>query len=307
MKNFSLGVLIVAALFTSGFDISKTYEQKGSAQPIKQMFAVAKEPTPILYTSDFEAVYGGRDRLTLRRNSSGLIKELETVALTGTVFEILDTIPKKDHSIYKIITKEYTPLNPKNSLYIDSRCVTLTENCPPERNIAVPSVKAIYKFFDKIVKDKVVYVWGANTTAGVPNWLKYYPPAQPLAGKTLLDWSIKGLDCSGVIYEATNGFTLRNTHQLVYYGKPVMIQGLTAAQIAAKLDSLDMIVYKGHIVYVFDKKTTIESSCSAGGIIKKDLVTHLTRLMGSRRAVNEWSDNGSKQFVIRRWKHMINP
>jgi hypothetical protein len=44
-------------------------------------FAVAKEPTPVLNSPDFEAVFGGSDGMTVKTDASGLIREMEFIVL----------------------------------------------------------------------------------------------------------------------------------------------------------------------------------------------------------------------------------
>jgi len=131
--------------------------------------------------------------------------------------------------------------------------------------------------------------------------MEFYPPTGKLNSEDKLTWEMKGLDCSGLIYEATNAYSPRNTHQLVNFGEPVEIKGLTASKIKSILKPLDIIVWKGHVVVVFDENTTIESSHSANGVTKKDLLSSLSKLMQKRSPENKWNDNNKNSFVIRRW------
>ncbi len=262
-------------------------------------YAVSKYFTPVLYTKDFSSVYGGRDGKTLKRAKNGLIKELEYVAYPGNVFEILEEYKHKDHSIYKVFTKEYDVRDLNIDLYIDSRFVETSEQKPEERKILPASKEDIYKYFDKSVG--ALYVWGANNLDGVEKMAEYYPPSGKLSEKENNEWIMRGVDCSGLLYEATNGYTARNTHELVYFGDAVKIEGKSASQITAMIEPLDIIVWKGHVILVYDENNTIESSKSAGGVVKKNLLSVIKNVMSGRTAVNEWNDNGGKQFVIRRW------
>ena len=144
-------------------------------------------------------------------------------------------------------------------------------------------------------------VWGGNNILGVDKMFEYYPPAKKLSKNDSLHWSVTGLDCSGLLYEATNGFSPRNTHQLVQFGNAVEIKGKSSAEIAAELKPLDLIVWKGHIIIVYDSNTTIESSHSANGVVKKNLRKVLENLTSKRKPVNKWSDEVPNSFVIRRW------
>ncbi|MFH1801089.1 MAG: hypothetical protein ABH891_09655 [Candidatus Omnitrophota bacterium] len=153
----------------------------------------------------------------------------------------------------------------------------------------------------------VAYVWGANDSRGIPDLLRYYPPAGSISLKNRELWTLKGLDCSGLLYEAADGATPRNTSDLVSFGKPVPIEGLTAKGIAHQLKPLDLIVWKGHVIIVFDKTRTIEScmGCSSkGGVTVRYLQTVLDEVMKTRTPVNRFpriASAAERSFVVRRW------
>jgi len=92
---------------------------------------------------------------------------------------------------------------------------------------------------------------------------------------------------------------------MLYFGKPVMIEGLSASQIAAKLKPLDLIVWKGHVIYVLDQNNTIESclGCSpTGGVTIRNLRAVLEEVMRSRKPTNDYYKSAvTERFVIRRW------
>lgn len=263
-----------------------------------KLYAVSKFFTPVINSKNFSAVYGGKDGKTLKRSKNGLIKELEYVAYPGSIFEILDEYKNGNYSVYKVYTDEYDISELNIELFIDSRFVDVTENKPEKRNTELPSKEKIYEYLDKSLG--ALYVWGANNIEGVKEMMEFYPPSGKLNEKETKEWQLKGVDCSGLIYEATNGYTSRNTHQMVYMGDAVDIEGLTAKEIAKKVKPLDIIVWKGHVILVYDNKTTIESAFSGGGVVKKDLVSVLTKLMQKRTPMNEWGTGGNI-FVIRRW------
>jgi hypothetical protein len=266
-------------------------------------YAVSVYSTPVLNTKNFDSVYGGADSKTLKRSKNGLIKELEYVAFPSSVFEIIEEYKKKEYSILKVTTKEYNIPELNIELFIDSRFVEIKDEKPAERKVDLPSVANIYKYFDKTIG--TLYVWGANNITGVEMMLKFYTPKGKLSSKEEKEWSMKGLDCSGLLYEATNGFTPRNTHQLVYYGEPVFIEGLNTKEIMQRIEPLDIIVWKGHIIIVYDKNTTIESSFRAGCVVKKNLLDVLTELINQRKPVDKWTNDKKKDFVIRRWVNLL--
>lgn len=265
----------------------------------KEKYAVSIYDTPVLNSPEFDRIYGGKEGKTLAFSKNELAKELEYVAFPGSVFKITDDIKNGDHTIYKVTTDEYDIVLNGTELFIDSRFVALKNIKPERKKIPKPSKEQIYNFFDKC-KD-ADYVWGANNINGVEKMLEFYKPVGNINQKVFNHWCMKGLDCSGLIYEATNGYTPRNTYQMVSYGEGIKIEGKSVYEIAEKLEPLDMIVWKGHVIFVYDKNTTIQSAQSEGGVVKKDLISTLSKIMMTRNPANEWSDDKGKVFVVRRW------
>ncbi len=266
-------------------------------------YARAEIPTPVLNTADFSLAFGGADGKTLALDDQGLIRAVEFIALPGTVFRIENAFKVKGTLIYQVNTDEYPPQ--KTGLYIDSRFVSVSVAPIPSRKKQLPSKKQI---LDKMVSNQgLPYVWGGNFSHGIAEMLQFYAPSQQLPRTTQDKWALYGLDCSGLLYEATDGITPRNTSDLISFGKPVTIAGLSPAQIAAKLLPLDLIVWKGHVIIVLDQNHTIEScvGCSAkGGVTIRDLKTVVTQVMSTRKAANNYpaqTKPNEKPFVIRRW------
>ncbi|MCI0716963.1 MAG: peptidoglycan endopeptidase [Chlorobi bacterium] len=260
------------------------------------LYAVAKEPTPVLNSPDFKAVFGGIDSITVKTDEQGLIREMEFIAFPGTVFYLLGEYDHGTHKIFKVECKEYEY---NTELFIDSRFVELKKKRPKARFIAVPTKEEIYEFLDNAVGSK--YCWGGNYYSGILKMLELYKPKVSISDELKSEWTLKGCDCSGLMYEATNGFTPRNTSKLIDYGEAVEIEGLTAEEIAAKLKPLDMIVWLGHVIYVYDEKTSIQSGLSKGGVVKMDLIETLKEVMETRIPVNDYSASKKERFVVRRW------
>lgn len=257
--------------------------------------------TPVLNTGDFESVFGGMDGKTVRTDKEGLIRDLEFTAFKGTVFEILEEIDKGDHKIYKVRTDNY---DYNSNLYIDSRFVNISNEKPVINAAKLPSKDEIYDFLDKAIGSK--YCWGGNYIKGIDKMLTYYKPSGIITQDIKDLWTLKGCDCSGLMYEATNGYTERNTSKLINYGQPVNIEGLTSEEIMAKLEPLDMIVWNGHVIYVYDKQTAIQSSLSQGGVVKTDLLETIESIMKTRKPVNDYDSSSGERFVVRRWYNTNN-
>ncbi len=264
-------------------------------------YARSEKPTPVLNTPDFRSVFGGADGKTLARDEQGLIRAVEFIALPGTVFYIENAFNIKGALIYQVSTADYPPQ--KTGLFIDSRFVSLSAKPLKPRVQKLPSKKTI---LDRMIANRGLrYVWGGNSSRGIPEMFQFYPPAQRISPEAESMWALHGLDCSGLLYEAADGATPRNTSDMIQFGKPVMIEGLSPAQIAAKLKPLDLIVWKGHVIYVLDQNNTIESclGCSpTGGVTIRNLRAVLEEVMHSRKPVNDYYQSAAaERFVIRRW------
>ena len=271
------------------------------------LYAVAELPTPVLNTPDFSFVFGNKDGKTLHLDDSGLIREVEFIALPKTVFKIEATITKGNTNIYKIITDDY-PYPTQKGYFIDSRFVKTVDYSPPNRLQRLPGGKAI---ISKLLSSEGSrYLWGGNYNEGIPQMLSLYPPASPINAAVKDQWMLKGVDCSGLLYEATNGFTPRNTSSLLTFGKPIKIVGLSTDQIIQEVEPLDLIVWRGHVIIVLDKERAIESRLdydkeqegNQGGVRIRKLKKVLSETIKDRIPVNNYEDEeGKKKFVVRRW------
>ena len=191
------------------------------------------------------------------------------------------------------------------ALYVDSRFVELREEKPAPRTRQLPALAAIVAALKASLGSP--YVWGGNVAGGVSELISlFYGGSVSAAGKSHL--TLAGLDCSGLLYQATGGWTPRNTSQLVSYGRAVQIAGKTAEAIAMQVEPLDMIVWNGHVIIVLDRETVIESRLECGrpgngGVAMTPLKQRLAEIMRTRRPLAAWPA-GSKQrdaFVVRRW------
>lgn len=260
-----------------------------------QQYAIARIFTPVLNTPDFEGVFGGSKGNKVKLDNKGLIREMEFVAYPNTVFNILEVIPKNGYDMFRVTTDDYQY---KGDFYIDSRFVTLTDTKTPDRELIRPKKEIILEHLAAM--EGYPYMWGGNVANGISEMLEYYKPSSDLSERTESLWKICGVDCSGLIYQATGGTTPRNTSTLITYGAPVEIQGLSAQEIKSKLQPLDIIVWSGHVIIVLDENTVIESTPDPG-VHKSDLLSRLQSVMSERTAVNDWETTSGKRFVIRRW------
>lgn len=276
-------------------------------------YAIAILPTPVLHTPDFPGVFGGKDGSTLRLDEDNQIKQLEFVALPKTVFEIEKIIKKDEKVVYKVTTKDY-PYPTNKGYFIDSRFVKIVKIKPPERPKTPPSKETIIQ--NLLSAKDSNYLWGGNYKDGVLQMLSFYKPSSSVSLSIQDKWMLKGVDCSGLLYQATNGYTPRNTSSLVSYGAPVRIAGLKVDQIIQTVEPLDIIVWREHVVVILNKEHVIESRLDydedkkgpKGGVRIRRLKEVLVEIMERGVPVDSYKDkveDGNKKFVIRRWYKQI--
>jgi hypothetical protein len=228
-------------------------------------FATANIPTPILNSPNFP-FHGTR----LPIDEQGLLRCIETIALPGTKFQI---ISEPSPTVYQVTTCDY----PGDQLFVDRRFLSPATQKTPERRSRLPSVQ---KIVDHLLSlEGATYIWGGNWSTGIPEMLQFYPPEEPLDPMTHLIWTLKGVDCSGLLYEATDGFTPRNTPQLIDFGTTISVPE----------KPLDLIVWKGHVIIALDSHRAIESKGGVG-VIQSDL-QRIKRLLEFKKT----------PFLVKRW------
>jgi hypothetical protein len=266
-------------------------------------YGVALTSTPVLNTPDFNAVFGGSSRQNLKVDRCGQVRELEFIALPGSVFTILKKHRSGTASIYQVETDEYDA-PPNVRLYVDGRFLKLQFAAPPPRRVSLPAHEEIVSALRASVGKP--YVWGGNVPGGVPELEKWFYENVMEGDRERI--RLAGLDCSGLLYYATGGWTPRNTTQLLTYGHGVVIAGKQSAEIVTMLQPLDLIVWDGHVIIVLDRQTAIESrlECSRlgnEGVVLTQLSHRMAKITRTRRPVNVWQGGKKSRdiFVVRRW------
>ncbi|HSW87262.1 MAG TPA: hypothetical protein VLG49_07185 [Rhabdochlamydiaceae bacterium] len=264
---------------------------------MKAIFATARTFAPLLDTPHWKTVFGGNDGSSLPLNEKGLLKCIETVLFPKSCVLILE---KKEAGIVRIKTQEY-PYG--DSLFIDERFLDFSDKNPSERKPKMPSEEHILNFLDELAAKQTNYIWGGNRSAGIPEMIEYYPPRKSLESDVYAKWTFRGCDCSGMMHEATEGLTPRNTSSLVDYGNAIPVQNLSIQGIVNILQPLDAIVWKGHVLFVFDQHTAIESRPDKG-VVKSDLKNRLEEIKAQGFVpVDDWQTTADKgnRFVVKRW------
>lgn len=250
------------------------------------------EPAPVLNIPEFHLAFSSE----IPRDSFGHPRHMEFVALLGQLFTVEEIHPRHHHSIYRISTPDYKAFD----LYLDSRFTKPAGRTPSN----TPSQE--WKRNDLTIKMKSLlgtkYVWGGNWSPGISRMLHYYPPQKPLDEETLTLWTLKGVDCSGLLYEVSNGVSPRNTKGLTHFGSALPIEGKTPAEIAAELLPMDMAIWPGHVWFVLDQEHSIESK-SPFGVIQRPLLERLEETCKERTGINGWPEpcDPNRYFTVRRF------
>lgn len=266
-----------------------TLHAQGGSKPVPR-HVVAISPTPVLNTPEFQKTFSGAVKLDPCKG----VRPIEFVALTGTLFSVQESLEKDGVTVYRVSTNDY-PYPVNSGLFVDARFVRKwVGGVLVERQRHLPEVAEIQRRLLAAVGKP--YVWGGNVKEGVPLLRTLYPQGE----------SLPGVDCSGLLYEATDGFTPRNTSALITSGEGVQVAGLSAGQIAKKLRPLDLLVWKGHVMVVLDADSIIESrmGCAGrSGVMVTPIGGALRQLMKGRSPVDRYPEGGAaeKSFVVRRW------
>ena len=251
-------------------------------------------PTPVLNTPDFSSCFGGKDGNSLALDDQGLMRAVETILLPGSV---LDVKKQKSEHIWEIETSSY----PGKNLFIDKRFLTIE---PQASQISIsktpPSISKICKVLRNL--QGLCYSWGGNWPTDIKEMRSFYSPIMDFSQlplKTQETWQLKGMDCSGLLYYATHGYTPRNTSSLVNYGKTLPMENLQQREIVQKLRPLDLLVWKGHVVIVIDHEFSIESTPKEG-VHMRNLSERIETILKERSPVNHYTAL-KPSFVICRW------
>lgn len=240
-------------------------------------YAIARQATPV-----YHRAASARPQAQPVQDQCGQVRELEFIALPGTSFKIVRQI----RDVFEVTTSDYRA--PEGAhLFVAASHLQLMETSPPQRAARIPEKEVIRASLQSAVG--LPYVWGGNFRQGIAGMYR-------------------GVDCSGLLYEATGGATPRNTADLIAFGNAVPIAGLPAEQLLKQLQPLDLIVWNGHLIIVLDRDTAIESILNCrqpgrGGVVLTPLRQRLLEVMKTRSPADSWPEGKDKApvFVVRRW------
>lgn len=241
-------------------------------------------PTPVLNTPDFQSIFGGKSGLDIPRNQDGHPEAYEFVALPGMFFSLRAHL---DFHILQVESSSYA----STPIYIDARFCQIRENMS-ESPRPLPTASVLLNRMERRLGTP--YVWGGNWAEGVLQLLEYYKPKGTLDPRIEELWLFRGLDCSGLLFEASMGSTPRNTSELILFGHSLKTDSLLP---------MDMIIYPGHVLFVRDQETIIESK-SPFGVRIQPLQKRLDELLAEKAFVRNWETerfDPKKSFTIRRF------
>lgn len=242
-------------------------------------YAITLSATPVFDTPNLAECFDCHD---LALDDQGLFRRLETVLLPRSRVELLEKMPNS--SLWKIKTEEYPY---EGNHFVDGSFLRKLDVEP--RSIKVPSMPQMLEELKRL--EGAQYVWGSNWPHGIDFLPKFYrgkTPFHNLKPEVQNIWQLKGVDCSGLIYYASDGYTPRNTSRLVNFGRPIEIEGLSVPQIIEKLQPLDLIVWQGHVVSVFSRNETIESRAKHG-VVRANLSDRLSEILRERKPfIRRW-------------------
>ncbi|NRA90202.1 MAG: C40 family peptidase [Simkaniaceae bacterium] len=218
---------------------------------------VSHFPTPALNMPDFDEVYGK----TLPFDDQGLVRALEYIAFPRREFKIVKEL---NSNILEVESNEYRTSYP---IYVDRRFGVIQKEPQKMMKLKMPSRQVILERM--LSKKGLPYVWGGNWSSGLVEWEEKYPCPKSLESGQKHHWNFRGLDCSGLLYEATEGLTPRNTKELMEYGVEIPIN---------KIQALDFIVYPGHVLIAINEHEVIESSHQLGGVVVSPLKKRLAEI-----------------------------
>lgn len=222
----------------------------------------ARIPTPI-----FNTPYHPFLRLPLKKDDQNLIREVETVALPGTPFEVVREVGE---GVIEVTSSTYPSSIP---LYVDRRFLESGEVVQPKKPL---SQEIILKRLKGALAAR--YFWGGTWKEGIPEMLAFYPHLKNASQEDRDDAICKGVDCSGLLYQATDGWTPRNTAELVAFGTEVAFE---------ELEPLDLVVWKGHVLIVFEPDLFIESRAGYG-VVMTPLKKRYAEVLDKKPYLRRW-------------------
>ena len=154
-------------------------------------YGVVRTAAPVLNSPAFRTIFGGPDANTLKTDRCGQVRELEFIALPGTVFNIHGEFRDGAATVFRVETDDY-PMPAGTKLYLDSRFIELRGERPLPRSRKLPPAAEVIDALKASIGSP--YVWGGNLQDGVAELLElFYGAKVPASARRQL--TLAGLDC----------------------------------------------------------------------------------------------------------------
>ena len=290
------------------FEIWRLYELESNPQ--FEWYWRTLQPTPVfslpINNPDISFIMWWEGTTGIHFDKTNLIRELLVVYPKDTILALVKKIEKGKYTYYQVRTSEFDGEGMEGyDYYVDSRFIEVSKHKEKDRIPKLPSREQVLKNMHDALGSAYVRWW--TWYQGIPQMVSYFPSSFPLNNKELAQKTLKWVDCSWLLYQATDWYTPRNTSWLLGYWKAVEIEGKSVDEIVKELKPLDLIVWAGHVVIVYDNKNVIESRWKdnfAWWVILTNIKVRLKEIMETRSPVNNRTASklaSWNKFVIRRW------
>lgn len=277
-----------------------------------QWYASTILPTPLYWLNkddvDINFIMWWKWTTWLLLDSYNTIDQLDVILPEWTPVTLIDKVEKWEFTYYEVRTRDFDAwYDNKKGYYLDSRFVEKKENKPAELVHELPEKDEIFKALNAAIGSLYIRWW--SYYQWIPEINDFYPTPNDVELSEnekrykILQWT----DCSGLLWQATNGYTPRNTRQLLTFWESVAISWDTVEQIVNKVQPLDLIVWAGHVIIILDNENAIESLRKENyewGAEIVNLKERLEDIFTRRQPVDEWDKSelpDKEKFVIRRW------
>jgi hypothetical protein len=201
---------------------------------------------PIYNREDIHSLYGKKPR----KNKKGLLDGIEMVLFPGSSIWIEKRL---EGGVYQIKTPHYPVDFP---IYVDERRLNFSTK---GRQFFLPAFEEVLNTI-KNVPDGTRYVYGGNVLGGIDSLYRDFPVIEELNEDEKKDYTLNGLDCSGLFFYACRGATMRNCSMLDQVGSILVNTRVK------DLKPLDLILTKGHVAIVESSSTIVESALRFEGV-----------------------------------------
>lgn len=291
--------------FTS-YELWRAFECESN--PLFEGYWITKLPTPVFWlprkNPDINSIMGWNG--DIKFDSKNLVRELAVVLPPDSVVTLLRKIKKGNFVYYEIRTREFDWKNDKHhSYYIDSRFITISKKKPSETLPILPEKKDILSNLKNALGSTYIRWW--SRYQWIPEMEVLFPSSTKLSLNHKTYKSFKWVDCSWLLYQATNYYTPRNTTGLLSFWEFLPISGKSINQIIKLIKPLDLIIWQWHVIIVYDDQHVIESKREdefSGWVVITPTKGRLQKIFQTRSPVNSWNDSklaSWKKFVIKRW------